>query len=44
MTEVREKRMTVRRTLAASRAFLFTAWTDPELLRAMVWPKGLDRR
>lgn len=40
MSEVREKIVTVRRTLAASREFLFAAWTDPELFAQWFGPRS----
>lgn len=40
MSERYEKVVTVRRRLAASRAFLFAAWTDPELFARWFGPKG----
>lgn len=39
MTEARETVVTVRRTLAARREFLFAAWTDPELFIQWFGPK-----
>ncbi|GAC1346785.1 MAG: SRPBCC domain-containing protein [Acetobacteraceae bacterium] len=40
MNDAREKIVTVRRTLAAGRAFLFAAWTDPELFAQWFGPRS----